>query len=736
MPLSGQAKRDYNNRKYAEKKLREEEFEKLLVTDNSEIPGEILTPKQLHLIFYGYDKDATPESIAADEAKSSKSKKKATEITNWNELKRIRVAGRKGFDGKELTVADWLRTRAALRSDIWLLAKFRGNHFPSRWHDKAHGLLFDVYVKKDNTDLPADYTQDDMNDWLSRQSDCFNRMILYPRGFRKSTSVLIDCVQWILNCPDMIHLFCTSTRKLGKMRIRELKSWFEVSDYNNPTLFQIYFPEFTIPKGLGDAGEYKCPMAHLNLPYPTVSYTSMESSTAGARANNIIFDDAQDEKNYKKVEMRQNVAQTFDAVRELLTFGFTTVVGTRYTDGNLGDNPDGRPEDSLDTRVPDLYGEILLREANADNPNWQILIEPAWRVKSSSYDKKIADYQPEDVHLLMDEGQGTFANLKAKAKQNEPWFRCQQLNEPAAPLEKDSVYINYFTEDNIRAAIEDPSMAPKAFLAKVILGDTALTANRKSDWSVFVAVGLEDRGIKQHPIIHFLDIRFMKASDLVLAQNIADMMSKYQCDAIIENLKQYDTPGSGHDGFKIEVQRQLQIRSVNNRVNWAEPDLQPGAKEIRIRNLARLHELGLLRFVANALYIDEMMHQLITYNGSKKLHRTSRGGRHDDIPDAMSMVQKILPKDLLIAGLEESEEEVERKERIAQLKAQYELIYGTASLNNNSTSSEWLNPQQRDMVQAPEPEIENPIYRSLKSLGQKAGPILGFGRPAKKDGNS
>ena len=240
MPYKDPEKKNaWMRNKRAEGKSRQS-VDEILKSGGTSIQGEPnLTVQQLQLVYNGYGKDATSESIDKDDIDPD---------TDWNKIKRIRVAGRKGFDGNYLTIDSWLDGRARLRrvlysaDDICNLASFRPPHFPAKWSPFAHSKLFDVYVKKDNTTLPFNYSQDDMNEWLAAQSNIYYRMVLFPRGFRKSTSAVIDTIQWIINCPDTIHLFCTSIRKLGRIRTSEIKSWFEVKNFKDPSLFQIYFP--------------------------------------------------------------------------------------------------------------------------------------------------------------------------------------------------------------------------------------------------------------------------------------------------------------------------------------------------------------------------------------------------------------------------------------------------------------------------------------------------------------
>ncbi len=684
-------------------------------------PGEISTCEDLWKIFNGIDPKNDPD----------KKTKTIPDIISPAYLK---------FKDRELTFEEWIEQRRLHRSDLWLLMQTVGR---GRWSTQAHKPLADFFVHKDNSALKPDYTQSEMQAVLFAQDTQHARLLLYPRANRKSTVNLIDALQWIINFPDIVILICTNIKSLGKAFIKELRKYFTVSDYKRPSNFQILFPEYCIPadkgKKSGDVRQFWCPMAKLGLKDPTASFTSMEAGTAGVRADVIKFDDAVDDVNYKTAELRIAVREKFDAILELLVgnTGFWDAVGTRYTDGKENDTPEGRE--------PDLYGTILNRYEGSDQ--LKTLIASAWTVLPDYQLIPLKQLERHMVTLLyptlpcicgkednaenavkcecgkfLEQSPGNFDSLMGKCQKNETWFRCQQLNEPAAPIKKDDDYINTFTEDNIRAAIEDVSMAPKQFIDKCLFIDTALTANRRSDWSAYAATGIEDRGFKKHPIVHYLEIRFVKAADLTLAQHVAELMAKYDCRAMIEDLEQFNNPNSSHANFKDEVRRQLAIRGINHQVIWFKPENKLGAKEARIRNLQRLHERGLLRFVmGTGNWLDEMKFQLLNYNGDKKLHSSSRTSRKDDIPDVMSQVYKILPYDPE-SETEDQAKERERQNDRDQMRREYERIYGTAMMSRP------LNPD----AQVEETRPITPIHDALSVLNHRSGPTVSFSRPKKE----
>ena len=699
MPNKDPQKQKENCARNHQERKEKKEFVQSFI-EKSNIPGEVLTPTQLFCVFHGFDKDADPETVSKTFGKDK--------YKDLNKIRRICVAGRKLEGNAEgIDIDRWLERRREIRRDLWTLAQFRG-----KWHEKAHRLLFGAFLQIDNDALLPGYTQDELNECLKNQSAIHERLVCFPRAMRKSTTGILSVLQMILNFPDTVNLVCTSTIKLGNRRVRELRSYLEVKDYNNPTDLQCYFPEFCVPAGSGEKGEYRCPVAHLDLPNPTFSSTSVQASTAGVRADNILFDDACDEKNYREVEQRLKTIETFDAVRELLVrpYGFCTTIGTRYTDGDAGDNPDGRGDNESDTRVPDLYGEILLRAKNSGQEDeLGSLIAAAWTPRSSEVAaKKFRDYLPEDVDLLMDDGPGLFTVLYKKAiVGNGMWFRCQQLNEPAAvtAAQFENKYYNTWTKESIEAAsFSSAHIPPFDRVQTYIFGDTALTDNRTSDETSYTAVKVENRD-GDFPLVWFCETIYGHWAEKEKALQLARFMAKWNPTAgvLVEKIPAESVL------FIQEVHRQIILHNVHNLpLKWFEPKTERGAKENRQRDLQLLHGLGLVRFIIGP-WSDRVTEQLCAYNGDPRIHgKSSKGGRKDDVIDSMSFVLKVLP---YIQGVQSDAE---------KLLAEAELLRKqNAELNIHifgRDTTVFINPGPSAL---PEKPYRNPIFWVTEMLKRK-----------------
>jgi len=626
MPLSGDAKKEWRRQDYKKKKVAKKmgveadvemsgeqaaaDFEacKALDAASQRAPGEFHTYEDLCKIFYG----------------SCHIKPFAHEIC-----------------GKKRSLFDWIGLRHRGRRDLWFLAETLGHQ---GLKEKTHRPIIDFFVKKDNTSLPIDYTNEQLKECLLIQDVQHDRLLLYPRGFYKSTLMMVDAVQWNINFPDIVMLSVSSIIKLSNSFVKEYRSYFSVKDFENPTWgspsgdFKLLYPDFCIADGDGDKRSFQCPMAHLDMRNPTLSSSSMESSTAGNRAHVIKFDDSQDEHNYQMVESRKKVRETYDAVRELVIrpYGFVDVGGTRWTDGNIGDDfVDGKQ-----VAVPDLYGTILQRNEQSDEKDLKVLVGAAWGVLPSGQGKSIKELKEEDVDLLFPDGQGAFKILRKKLLENEELFRCNQLNEPAAKTDVET-YVNHFNEDLLRKCYINFAEIPPIGKDYVFV-DSANSLRKQADYSVVIAYRIVEKA-DEDPTAYLMSCKFGHWTNSELAQNIVAFCKRW--NPICTFIEELPTTS---DLFKKGIQEQKRLQGTSDfQIQWFKPDPQAKAKEIRVKGVEMLATSGRWKICLgfgtdSALWLDELMKQFMQFTG----HKTTKGhvsGRHDDIPDCAGFVGKVMP---------------------------------------------------------------------------------------------
>src|ERR1700677_4011616 len=216
MPFTKEQKREYYRNKRVEERTILSEVDKYKELDDAGEgqPGEFASWTNLWKIYRGIDPKADLDT---------KPKKTEQEFINPSICE---------FQGRILTFDEWLELRRLYRQDLWELMQLVGT---GRWSEQAHRPLAEFFVKKDNTSLPQKYTQSQMSAVLFSLDEQHDRLLLYPRGNRKSTVNLIDALQWIINFSDIVILICTNTKTLGKRFVKLLRGFFTVQDYKNPT---------------------------------------------------------------------------------------------------------------------------------------------------------------------------------------------------------------------------------------------------------------------------------------------------------------------------------------------------------------------------------------------------------------------------------------------------------------------------------------------------------------------
>src|SRR5208282_335603 len=184
-----------------------------------------------------------------------------------------------------------------------------------------HQWLFDKMLKK-QPGLPI-YDLD-----LTKKK----RLILWSRGTFKTSSIIVEIVQLILNYPGIRICFLTGGDTLAKRQLDRVKRVFE-----RPTKkFRELFPEFCGEK-LGNMSEFTVPCRPLSMAAePTMAISTARSVKAGSHYDCIFVDDLVNDQNYRSLKALQKCIQDYRDICPLLApDGFMYVTGTRYSFGDL-----------------------------------------------------------------------------------------------------------------------------------------------------------------------------------------------------------------------------------------------------------------------------------------------------------------------------------------------------------------------------------------------------------------
>lgn len=163
------------------------------------------------------------------------------------------------------------------------------------------------------------------------------RMILWPRGLFKTSAIVVEIVQLILNYPNIRILFLSGSKKLAKRQLGRVKKVFE----NPSEKFRQLYPEFCAAPGkkLKDSNdeEFTVPCRTLEqFAEPTLCISSAKSVKASSHFDVIFCDDMVNDQNYKSAKLLEGVWDDYCSVGPLLEpAGYIFVTGTRYAFGDL-----------------------------------------------------------------------------------------------------------------------------------------------------------------------------------------------------------------------------------------------------------------------------------------------------------------------------------------------------------------------------------------------------------------
>lgn len=207
-----------------------------------------------------------------------------------------------------------LRHRA--RTDLfWLAKEVLG--YPDLV-ERVHKPVCDFFVHKDCTKS------------IGEQDTIKERQLLDPRGHFKTTLNIADCVQWILNFPNIRINIMSGSEKLALRMLFECKEHF----WHNDTLRDL-FPESCPPirtKIFGTTEEFIIPnRTKTFLREPTVCISTARSVKASSHFDVTKVDDAVHEKNIGTPDQLEGTITDFKYITPLMEpYGFRDTMGTRY----------------------------------------------------------------------------------------------------------------------------------------------------------------------------------------------------------------------------------------------------------------------------------------------------------------------------------------------------------------------------------------------------------------------
>jgi predicted phage terminase large subunit-like protein len=489
---------------------------------------------------------------------------------------------------------DWLAKRDRARKDNYHLGKLLGHDF----YEHVHREMCSFYVQKNFDGVyKQEYTLADLHNGILKHHRLREQemMLLAPRGAFKSTTNMVDCVSWIINCPDIRIMILSGEYKLAQKFMLQVKGYFYLPEDAAPSQFQQLFPEFIIQEDLMTMTPLTTPARVISQEgTPTLWVNSIGSSLSGWHCDILKGDDVVTDENSNSEETREKVNEKWTGAYNLLDeWGFVDNIGTRYFPS-------------------DVFGERLKLQ---DKLPLKFLRRQAWTVKEEYQNLKLEELQEHQVELYFPE-KISFKSLRDKLLRNKTQFLCQQLNLPAGGDD-----LLCFEEDKMRAAHLDFWACPQS--GDVFICFDTSSGSQSGDYSAGAVGRIKDEEL------YVLEVLFGKWKPSELSMQIVAAAAKWNPKTVLIE----DWPGS--ELVKREINTLATARGLRIPLHWIKRDMSPNAKKNRIRGLEILLNDERL-FFANGTWTDELMKQYTRYTGDKVRRR------HDDIPDACSFLQKFM----------------------------------------------------------------------------------------------
>jgi phage terminase large subunit-like protein len=447
----------------------------------------------------------------------------------------------------------------------------------------AQQLGYDQFQPDVHTDLFNQLLQITPGKPLTEQSKVKNRMILWPRSHYKTTAIVVEVIQLILNYPDIRILLMQGSIKNTKGLLRQIRDHFVGFD----SFLGKYFPEFCSEKKFGTAESFIIPArVDKTKKEATVTVASPRSIKAGQHYDVMFFDDVINEQNSKKPAQVEKAIEDFQLCYPLLDGPeyYRYVTGTRYI-------------------FDDLYEWII---KNNRNNEWTISIKTAWDEKDHSKLLFPRRTLPNGKTIGF-----TQELLEVQFRTSPEMFAAHYLNRPIATSKQ------VFTEEVMLAAVTND--LPKALGPKVMVLDLSLGGDteKKNDDSV-ILIGQRDILGKVYVTAGWGDTVQIPAFTI----KILELVIKHRPVKIL-----YEDSPAGK-GFVPYLRLCASLKKIQLPLEPIKVDTQDGAKRVRVQIAGGVVSQGKCLFVPELECWEKLYDQCIGFPNKK----------HDDYPDTLALL--------------------------------------------------------------------------------------------------
>jgi hypothetical protein len=469
--------------------------------------------------------------------------------------------------------------RRELKKDKQKLAEVLGYDFVPAVHSPLWSQFFQY---------------DDHKAW-AKQSDIAKVLILWPRGHYKTTAVVVDIIQAILNFPDIRILIMRGSIAITKAWLNEIRAHFTGTNPNSH--LADFFPEFCTEGDLGNSMSFTVPARrNMGLAQATVTVASPNSIKTGTHYDIGFFDDLVNDQNYRSKIKLARVQQDFFACMPLMDAPFYAIMtGTRYAFGDVYENimrANIKGEWRVSFRTCWADAEQLTPLFPQQEVNRTTILEDG-----SVVDKKLIGFTKAQLDFMRDSDPEMFAS--------------QYLNQP---MQKGGQKFTKALLESCRVKKADVlKLSPKVFFV-----DLASTNSDTADDSCII-IGAHDLQMTQYVV----EARGGQWPSSLLAEQIILAALEYRPVTI------YFEKSSSAIFFMDYLRLVASEKKVFLPLEFLKLDVRKDAKYTRIGSLQGLMSGRRLRFFDTVTAWDKIAAQFEIFPGGKH--------KHDDYIDTIAL---------------------------------------------------------------------------------------------------
>lgn len=550
----------------------------------------------------------------------------------------------------EVTFEQWLADRMRFKMSAFETSKIlRKEDFGTK-----HEEWTKFAPRWNPVGLQPNYTQKQALAWLdSQRSDTEGEkkrfLLVASRNSMKSTWVRILALCLTITYPDARILIVSETNKLSKKAMKEFRGYLEAV-WTSPTLFQQYFPEFTIAPDEGQSLVYDNPMARLNLPQNSVESSSMESANTGSRFDFCIFDDpiSRDNGTGNEDQRAAAIAKHGSIMKLREPAGYAINIQTPWECEDLGD---------------------VMIKRNEEDPEHPLAvrIDPVLEVRLEARFKKLLDLTEDDVVLnFLPKLNWRFVRDEMRSPEGIKFFRTQYMCEWVPDTDLLKVQ---FDPDELRRRTKGAGFFGTVPVAQVVMGlDRAFSTSRYADFSCLAVGKVQPVEGKNALVIADSKMERWRESDLV--KNAVSMIERHHPSVFVAEQDR------GWENLAESIRRECLMRGVPvPYFRWKVIQPTDKLKAKRAKQLELPLNDGRLWFVLST-WTEAALLQLEKFDGQTRSNNT----RKDDFVDVLALLwqefgpryqDEVNPEDVK-QHEQELEDEAEREKR----RQWYQRMFG------------------------------------------------------------